>query len=50
MHDPLGNPLAVEARELLHQVVVLEQDRATGPRGLRVLIVGDGSAGLGGES
>src|SRR5450759_3712967 len=49
MHDPLGDALAVEARQFLEQVHVLDEHRSAGPGGLRVLVVGDGSPGLGGE-
>ena len=31
MHDPLGDALAVEAGQLLDQVLVLEEDRPAGP-------------------
>jgi hypothetical protein len=40
MYDPLGNALPLEPRQLLDQVVVLDQDRSTGTGGLRVLVVG----------
>jgi hypothetical protein len=46
VHDALGDPLAVEARELLEQVLVLEQQRAARACALRVLVVGDRSAGF----
>ena len=35
VHDALRDALAVEAGELLEQVLVLEQDRAADARGLR---------------
>ena len=47
--DALGDALAVEARELLDQVLVLQQRRAARAGGLRVLVVGDGRATLGGQ-
>ena len=47
--DAFGNPLAVEPRELLDQVLVLQQGRAAAAGGLRVLVVGDGGAALGRE-
>jgi hypothetical protein len=34
LHDALRDPLAIEARELLEQVVILQQRRAAGPGGL----------------
>src|SRR4051812_48109811 len=49
VHDALGDALAVEAGELLDQVVVLQQDGAARTGGLRALVVGDGRARLGGE-
>jgi hypothetical protein len=49
VHDALGDPLAVEARELLDQVLVLEQYRAARACGLRILVVGDRCAGFGAE-
>jgi hypothetical protein len=45
--DPLGNPLAVETRELFEQVLILHQDGAVRAGRLRILIVGDRSAGFG---
>jgi predicted phosphoribosyltransferase len=45
MHDTLRNPLAVEVREFLDQMMILKQYRAARPSGARVLIVSDrGSA------
>ena len=42
MHDPLGDALVVEVRELLPEDEVLQQ-RGTSQSGLeRVLVVGDG--------
>jgi len=32
VHDALGNPLAIEVRELLDQVMILNQNRASGGR------------------
>ncbi|CAM5555102.1 hypothetical protein STANM309S_05396 [Streptomyces tanashiensis] len=45
MHHALRDPLTVEARELLQQVLVLEEERATDAGGGGVLVVGDGGAG-----
>jgi len=47
VHDALGDSLAVEPRELLDQVVILQQRGTGGPGGLRILVVGDGRAALG---
>ena len=41
MHDPLGNALVVEVRDLLAEDEVLEQGRAAQPGLERVLVVGD---------
>ena len=49
VHDALRDPLAVEAGELLEEVVVLEERRPRGAGGLRVLVVGDRRAALGRE-
>ena len=43
----LGDPLAVEVRHLLDQVVVLEQDRAVGAHGERMLVALNRRAGIG---
>jgi hypothetical protein len=50
MHDPLGNPLAVEVREFLDQMMVLEQDWSSRTRGAGVLIVGNWGSAVGGKS
>src|SRR5690606_1441540 len=42
VHDTLGYPLAVGMCELLEQVVVVEQDRALGTGGQRLVVAGDG--------
>jgi len=47
--DPLRDALAVEAGELLDQVVVLAQRGPGGARGPGVLVVDDRRAGLGGQ-
>ena len=47
MNDALGNPLAVEVREFLDQVMILDQHRARGTGGARVLVVGHGGAAIG---
>ena len=47
--DPFGDALAVEAGELLDQVLIGEEHGPPGPRGVAVLVVGDGSPGLGRE-
>jgi hypothetical protein len=47
VHDALGNPLAVEVRKFLDQVMVVDQHRARRSGGARVLIVGYGSAAIG---
>ena len=49
MDDPLRNALAVEARELLDQVVVLQQHRSRDARGLGVLVVDHRCARFGGQ-
>ena len=41
VHDPLGDPLAVEVGELLEQVHVLDEHRPLGPGGHRVQVVVD---------
>jgi hypothetical protein len=41
MDDALGNALAVEARQLFDQMMVLQQQRAVGACALRTLIVGN---------
>ncbi len=50
VHDPLGDALAVETRQLLDQIVVLHQHRAGQARGLRTLIIGHGCGVLGRQS
>ncbi len=50
MDDALGNTLAVEARQLLDQVMILQQERALGSCALRALVVGDGRAVFVGQS
>jgi hypothetical protein len=42
VHDTLRHALAVELRELLDEVVVVQDDRAVGADGLRVRVRGDG--------
>ena len=44
MHHALGNALVVEVEDLLAEMAVLEQCRATGPLLERILVVGDGMA------
>ena len=46
---PLGDPLAVEVGHLLDQVVVLEQDRAVGADGERMLVALNRGTGIGGR-
>ena len=41
-----GSPLPVPVRHLLDEIVILQQDRAIGADGERVLIAGDGNAGI----
>jgi hypothetical protein len=50
MDDAFGNSLAVEVREFVDQVMVLEQDGTAGRSGARVLIVGDRGSAIGGQS
>ena len=45
----LGDALAVEVGHLLDQIEVLEQDGTVGTDGERVLLTGDGDAGVGGS-
>ena len=47
--DALGDALAVEAGQLLDEVLVLEQHRPAGAGRLGPLVVGHGGPGLGGE-
>src|ERR1700733_1592541 len=47
MRLPFWDPLPVEVRHLLDEVMVLQQDRAIWPDGERVLIAGDWNAGIG---
>ena len=49
MDDPFRYALAVEAGELLDQMLVLEQERAAGAGALAVPVVGHRGSGLGGE-
>ena len=49
VHRPLGDALAVLVGELLDQLVVLHQQRPARAGGHRILVVGDGGAGGGGE-
>ena len=46
--DALGHALAVEVLHLLHDVVVVQRDRAGGADGQRVLVAGGGDPGVGG--
>jgi hypothetical protein len=41
MHDPLGNPLAVEVGDLLEEMVVLQRGRAAAADGALGLVVDD---------
>ncbi len=50
VHHALGDALAVQVRQLLDQLEVLQQQRAARAGGQRVLVVGDGRAGGGGEA
>ena len=43
--DALGNPLAVEPRQFLDEVLVLQERGAGGTRGLRILVVSDREKG-----
>ena len=43
---PLWNPLPVPVRHLLDEVMILQQDRAVGADGERMLIAGDWNAGV----
>ena len=49
MHHALGDTLAGKPLQLLNQLHVLQQHRAIGPGGLRVLVVTDHSAIVTGE-
>ena len=49
VHHPLGDALAVEAGQLLQQVLVLEEDRTARAGGLAALVVDDRCARLGGQ-
>ena len=40
----IGDPLAIEMRQLFQQLVVLHEDRPVRPRGQSVLVAGDGRA------
>jgi len=44
VHHALGNAFAVEALQLLNELHVLQQHRAIGAGGLRILVVTDGRA------
>jgi hypothetical protein len=50
VHYPLGDALAIEVRDLLQEVVVLEDGRAAVADGAVVLVVGDGMALAGGQA
>jgi hypothetical protein len=39
VYDPLRDPLAIKALQLLNELNILEQHRAIGTRGLRVLVI-----------
>ena len=43
-----GNPLAIEVGHLLDQVVIVQDDRAIGADGQRMLVALDGDTGIGG--
>jgi hypothetical protein len=47
VHDALRNPIAVEVREFLDQVMILDQYRAARTGGARVLVVGHGDSAVG---
>ena len=49
VYDPLGDALAVEAGELLQQVLVLDEDGPAGAGRLAALVVSDRCARLGGQ-
>lgn len=49
MHHALGDAFAIEALQLLDQLHILQQYRAAGASGLRVLIVTDRSAVIAGQ-
>ena len=49
VHDPFRNAFPVEPGELLDEVLIGEQDRTGGTGRLAVLVVGNRSAGLGGQ-
>jgi hypothetical protein len=46
MRLTFGNPLPVEVRHLLNEIMILKQDRAVGPDGERELIAGDWNPGI----
>jgi hypothetical protein len=50
VHDALGDALAVEARQFLEQVHVLDEHRTAGTGRLRVLVVRDGRPRFGRQS
>ena len=47
MRLPLGNPLPVEVRHLLDEIVILQQDRTVGTNGQRVLVARYGDSRVG---
>lgn len=49
MNTPLGNELAVEVSQFLHQVEVVQQEGAARACGAGVLVIGDRSAAGAGE-
>ncbi len=50
MHRPLGDALAVLMRELLDELVILEEDRTARAGGLGGVVGGDGRAPGGGQT
>jgi hypothetical protein len=49
MDDTLRHALPVEVRHLLHEIVVLQQDRSVRADSKRVLVAGGGDTGIGGR-
>ncbi len=49
VHHALGNPLVVEVKDLFAEMLVLEQRRSAGTLAQRILVVGNGHSGLGGQ-
>ena len=47
MHDALGDALTIKARQLLNQVVILQQHRPIRSCGLRILVISNRRAGCG---